>query len=189
MPDNLEERLLPLSSDDYVNIGRGQCLIRQQRGVPSPENHRKAGVEPLCLGRNPDCLAHHGSGYQGDGKAQRIVELRQNTTLKSRRDRGIDDAYLVAGTQQRGGYCQDAERSCRFQTGESREEEDDFIPFGTHPEDPFDDGPEFVIPQMLATRSRPCKGKNPDVGDNSVHIQVRCLRQEITKNEFLIVML
>src|SRR6185369_3245791 len=40
-----------------------------------------------------------------------------------RRDRGIDDFYLITRIQQRSGHCQDTQRSSRFLAGKCREEE------------------------------------------------------------------
>src|SRR5207302_2016918 len=95
--------------------------------MPSAENNGEIPVPLLDGTGDLDGLLDHGSGDQRDTKAERILHLLEDPTLVIGRDRGIDDRHLVSRAKQGGGNGEQSKWRRRFDTGERRDEKDDFL--------------------------------------------------------------
>ena len=95
--------------------------------MPAAQNDRQARVEALDFASHLHGLADHGAGHKGNRQAESVLQFFDYPLLETRRDRGIDNLYLVAGPQQRGGYSEDTQRRRRFLAGKGRKKEDDFL--------------------------------------------------------------
>src|SRR5262249_31358116 len=123
---DFEERIFALAFHDNVDVRCRQRLVRQQRRMPSAENYWLLRIE--LLGRACDLhgLLDHRTGDQRDSEAQRIIKFFDDALLEIWSDRGVDDADLVAGVEQRVRQSQDAQRRSRLLARKCREEKNNF---------------------------------------------------------------
>ena len=77
--------------------------------MPAAENDREIGVPLFKRARDFSSLADHGAGHERDTQTDRIARLFQDALLVVGGNRGIDQANLVTGPDQRCRDRQDAE--------------------------------------------------------------------------------
>ncbi len=94
--------------------------------MPSSKNDGKARISFLHCFRHFDRVPDHGSRHYRDSQAKRVFQFLEDFLFVIRGDGGIDNPDIVTRTQKRRGDRENAQRGSGLETGERRDEKDDF---------------------------------------------------------------